>query len=381
MPAPLARRLAAGAATVAAVLALPAAAGAVDFARSHDVDTSPASRAVTIARPAGRFPATVIIPGGADPEFWTFRFGADGALALDARYHQVPGPSSAVVAATFDATRGVDDLAIANSGGEGVSLDPYYVGIGFFAPQIDGQGRPQTFPTGSRPAALAAAPFDLATKDADLATANAGDDTVTTWRSAGFGKLADRADAKVGKDPRAVAIGRFTDHDFRLFDIAVAVAGEDRIVFLERVGPHLNEVGSAKAGNAPTALAAADYNGDGLDDLAIGHAGGDVSVLLGRRGGHFEPVKRVLDGDRGGAIATADFDRDGKPDLAVTEPGHKRLTVLLGHGDGTFGHAQRLGTGARPEGIAARDVNGDGRPDIVTANAGDSTATTEINQG
>jgi hypothetical protein len=336
---------------------------------------------VAIARPAGRHPATVIVPSGTATEFWTFRFGSAGPLAVQGKYSTVPGPSSAVVAAGFDADD-VDDLAIANSDGEGVSIDLYLTGVGFFFPQIDANGRAQTFPTGARPVAIAAAPFDLGTKRADLATANAGDDSVTTWRSDGRGKLRDRVDAEVGKDPRAVAIGRFAASDFDfLLDIAVAVAGEDRIAFLQRQGPHLAKVASAKAGNAPTALAAADYNGDGIDDLAIGHAGGDVSLLLGTRGHSFAAAKPVLNGQAGAAIATADFDRDGKPDLAVTDPARKAVAVLLGNGDGTFGNPRRFGTGARPEGVAARDVNGDGRPDIVTANAGDSTATTLINQG
>jgi hypothetical protein len=381
MPASLALRIAGAAAAVAALFVLPASAGAVDFVRSLDVDTAPAPSAVAIARPFGRHPATVIIPSGTAAAFWTFHFGSAGPLANQAKYSQVPGPSSAVVAAGFDADD-VDDLAIANSDGEGVSIDLYLTGIGFFFPQIDANGRAQTFPTGARPVAIAAAPFDLGTKRADLATANAGDDSVTTWRSEGRGKLHDRADVEVGKDPRAVAIGRFaaSDFDFRL-DIAVAVAGEDRIAFLQRQGPHLPKIASAKAGNAPTALAAADYNRDGIDDLAIGHAGGDVSLLFGTRGNSFAAARPVLNGRRGGAIATADFDRDGNPDLAVTDPTSKAVAVLLGHGDGSFGNPRRYGTGARPEGVAARDVNGDGRPDIVTANTGDSTATTLINQG
>src|SRR3954451_2117494 len=317
MPASLALRIAGAAAAVAALFVLPASAGAVDFVRSLDVDTAPAPSAVAIARPFGRHPATVIIPSGTAAAFWTFHFGSAGPLANQAKYSQVPGPSSAVVAAGFDADD-VDDLAIANSDGEGVSIDIYLTGIGFFFPQINANGRAQTFPTGARPVAIAAAPFDLGTKRADLATANAGDDSVTTWRSEGRGKLHDRADVEVGKDPRAVAIRRFaaSDFDFHL-DIAVAVAGQERICVLHRQGPHLPKIASAKAGNAPIALAAADYNRDGIDDLAIGHAGGDVSLLFGTRGNSFAAGRPVLNGRRGGGVAHPDFCRGGNP--------HRRL--------------------------------------------------------
>jgi len=163
-----------------------------------------------------------------------------------------------------------------------------------------------------------------------------------------------------------------------------------------------------------SALAAADFNGDGKDDLAIGAPGehfddanhsdadaGAVNVIYGSPVG-LAPAGAILwsqtiigggttselgDGF-GSAFATGDFNNDGKDDLAIGAP-HEDLSDLLtdsGEVDVLYGNAGGLGaaggaqiwtestpligTGAQSNNlfgsaIAAGDFDGDADDDVA----------------
>jgi hypothetical protein len=97
-----------------------------------------------------------------------------------------------------------------------------------------------------------------------------------------------------------------------------------------------------QVGLSPSAIASADFNGDGKCDLAVvNSADGTLSVLLGNGDGSFGSATTfAVDG---GSIAAGDLNGDGRPDLVVT--GTNRADVLLGNGDGTFQSAQYFNTG------------------------------------
>jgi hypothetical protein len=132
------------------------------------------------------------------------------------------------------------------------------------------------------------------------------------------------------------------------------------------------------AGSSPTAVAVADFNGDGKLDVAVADYGnpstgdnGGVSILLGNGDGTFQPAISVAAGKNPLAIAVGDFNNDGKIDLALTlfgdrsSGGSGSVEILLGNGDGTFQPPTMLNAGDEPFPITVGDFNGDGKLDFA----------------
>src|SRR5215469_14873303 len=66
----------------------------------------------------------------------------------------------------------------------------------------------------------------------------------------------------------------------------------------------------------PTAVAAADLNGDGIPDIVVGNYGsGNVAVFYGSPAGSFEAPKKFPVGAGPIAVVIADFNKDGHPDI------------------------------------------------------------------
>jgi dienelactone hydrolase len=123
------------------------------------------------------------------------------------------------------------------------------------------------------------------------------------------------------------------------------------------------------AGNGPSAVAVADFNGDGKLDLAVTNTGDNtVSVLLGKGDGTFATATSYGTGSQPFSVATGDFDGDGNTDLVVANVGETTVSVFLGKGDGTFkqGVTYQAGNAARTAVVG--DFNGDGKLDLAVAN-------------
>jgi hypothetical protein len=121
-------------------------------------------------------------------------------------------------------------------------------------------------------------------------------------------------------------------------------------------------------------VAAGDFDGDGKQDLAVATFSGAVAdssrdgIALFRgdgRGGFGKPAISPS-GPAPTCLAAADLDGDGLSDLAVCNGGKAQVTVLLGGRQGLRA-APALGLAAPAQGIALGDLDGDGRADVAVA--------------
>jgi Bacterial Ig-like domain (group 3)/FG-GAP-like repeat len=141
---------------------------------------------------------------------------------------------------------------------------------------------------------------------------------------------------------------------------------------------------SLTSGN-PSSMVVGDFNNDGVVDLAIGFMTplfepGIVNILLGNGDGSFQSPT-VSEGGAYGitALAAGDFNNDGILDLAVANGAvcsdcGGQGTVLYGNGDGTLTVGPSISTeGGPPVSAVAADFYGIGTPTPVLANlCGDS---------
>lgn len=248
-------------------------------------------------------------------------------------------PVSVIAADMHDKTApGVTDLVVANHKDSTIGI---YQGIstgGFQTPTL------LTLPAGYAPSCVIAADFN-GDGHLDLAVTDEGNNSVSIFLGNGDGTFQNRVDYPVG--------------------------------------------------NAPVWVSAADFNADGVLDLAVANngaptatlAGNSVSILLGQANpnntsvgtGAFGTQVAYAAGTAPTSIAVADYNEDGLPDLAVTASGDNSVAILLGQGPGTFGPFFELGVGTDPVSISAADFNADGRTDVAVANNGSNNATVILN--
>jgi hypothetical protein len=138
-------------------------------------------------------------------------------------------------------------------------------------------------------------------------------------------------------------------------------------------------------GDAVTAVATGDLDGDGRPDLVVANSTPDsvpFRIYLNASTPGAIRLERAPDGavpERDwivAAITLGDVDGDGSPDLILATPGAAdgvELRLLLNDGKGAFAPAE----GALPSGppgaitaLVAGDVDGDGDVDIVAVSAG-----------
>lgn len=256
-------------------------------------------------------------------------------------------PVSIIAAGMHDKTApGVTDLVVANHKDSTIAIYPGIATGGFQTPAL------LALPTGYLPSCVLAADFN-GDGHLDLAVTDQGNNSVSIFLGNGDGTFQNRVDYPVGNSPVWVA-----DADFNadgILDLAVAnngqptatLAGNSVSILLGQANPANTSVGSGAfgtqvayaAGTAPTSIAVADYNVDGIPDLAVtASQDNSVAILLGQGPGTFGPFFELGVGTDPVSIATADFNADGRSDVAVANNGSNNATVILNSANFTPGN-------------------------------------------
>ena len=142
---------------------------------------------------------------------------------------------------------------------------------------------------------------------------------------------------------------------------------------------------------APSSLALADFDGDGVLDVVtanLGKVGAAVtdtfSFFKGNGDGSFQNPANFAGGFLGPrSLVAADLNGDGRLDLVVTYPGGRLsagsppglVSVMLGNGNGTFQAPVNNSVPEAPIAVAVGDFDQDGRPDLVSVNLGPRDST------
>jgi hypothetical protein len=294
----------------------------------------------------------------------------DGTFAPPQSY---PAGDTPIDIANGDFNRdGKLDLAVANCGVQCDGSGPG--GVSVLLGNGDGTFVAEPgLATGGNPYSVAIADLNRDGKP-DLVSANTSGHSVSVFLGNGDGTFAPKTDNATG-EATSVAAGDF-NNDAKP-DLAVG-NGDQISVLLGNGAGSFGPRTDYPSAPMPLDVAAGDLDRDGdLDLVAANFLSNTLTVLLGNGDGTFQTgthppgCKTAQHGSfcNPSAVAIADFDGDGKPDLVAGLSGAVRVGVLAGNGDGTFAPTRDFDAGANAQSIAAADFDADGRPDIVTSGA------------
>jgi Bacterial type II and III secretion system protein/FG-GAP-like repeat len=212
----------------------------------------------------------------------------------------------------------------------------------------------------------------------DVIVANFTDGTLSIFLGVGDGTFDLPRTVAVGAGPVWIVTGNFhqsstTDSSTNV-DIIVANQKTNSLSVLLGNGDGTFQAPTAVVtGNAPSSIAVADFNGDGISDLAIVNQGDNtIGIYLGNGDGTFKAPTLLPTGAKPTSIVAAAFDSSSNAiiDLAITNFGDNTLETFIGDGKGGFSAGTTYATGVAPIYVASADVNADQILDLIVADSG-----------
>ncbi len=287
-----------------------------------------------------------------------------GAFLPKVDYPTGNGPRSIFIA-NLDGDADLD-LAVANDSSNTISI-LINNGNATFAPKVD-------YPAGTGPTSVFAAGLD-GDADLDLAVTNDGSNNVSVFLNNGDATLAARVDYAGSNFPASVFAGDMDGDGDR--DLAVSDGtpsfGAFYIYMNNGNGTFAAGVSySLPTGRGLSSVALADVEGDGDRDLVFsGQVDGTVHVVKNNgTGTFFSPIYADYPTGIGPtALFAADLNGDTYPDLAVANGGNNNLSVHHNNGNGTFDRRQDYnGSGFSQYAVYATDLDGDLDRDLAVHN-------------
>jgi hypothetical protein len=263
--------------------------------------------------------------------------------------------------------------AAAGFASQNIEAEPLPFGLA--AADLNGDGRQDLIYTGQKGRAL----VSMNTTGAPTAAAPS---------------LAAKQEAAAGGHPSSVAAADFNGDGKPDLVVANRNDGTASVLFDGTApgapAPSFTTQQTFAVGNAPSAVATADFNLDGERDAIVADEGADAASVLfnttapGAATPSFAAQQEFETGESPSAAATADFNGDGKPDLVVANRADDDVSVLLdttvpGASTPSFAAQQTFATGNAPSAVAVTDVNNDGEPDVVIANHDEDNASILLN--
>ncbi len=139
---------------------------------------------------------------------------------------------------------------------------------------------------------------------------------------------------------------------------------------------------SFQTGGSPVAVAAGDFNSDGVPDLTTANTSGTMSVLFAAGDGTFGSPTNFAVGSDPRSVGVADLNGDGHLDVATVNFLSSSVSLHFGNGDGTFQTPASTGAGFHAHGLAMADFDGDSNVDMaVTDNAINGGLAVLLNDG
>ena len=172
-------------------------------------------------------------------------------------------------------------------------------------------------PDRADPVAIAVGDYNGDGQD-DLAIANRGGDSVTILLRVPGGTFSAEAALPVGDDPVGIVAADFDGNGRADFAVTNAAPGTVSAFLRRSANNGFTAEPPIAVSAAPVGIDAADFDRDGRPDLAVAANAGAVEILRRNAGGGFTRDQTIPLAGAVNDVVAADFNGDSRPDLAAS---------------------------------------------------------------